>query len=229
MKIKLTSIYVDDQEKALRFYTEFANPAKTSYSWNRSLPSAQDAFVAGDVAMYLGFASEYTQIAQRNPNLRFGVAPLPQISQSGTRVTYGRLMGVAIARTTGNITGALAVAQQLSGTAAVGLISGALSLPPVRRDVAVDGAHRDGVAPGFVEVVDVVDGHRDQQQHDRDGDAAPDPLRSLRPLLLLGTSAPLGRGFLALALLAELATRQRHRGLDRCRDRRRLRRSRRRR
>ncbi len=125
-------------ESALRFYTEFANPTKTSYSWNRSLPSAQDAFVAGDVAMYLGFASEYTQIAQRNPNLRFGVAPMPQIDQNGARVTYARLNAVAIARTTGNITGALAIAQKLSAADAVGLISGALSLPPVRRDVAVD-------------------------------------------------------------------------------------------
>lgn len=126
-------------ESALRFYTEFANPSKTSYSWNRSLPQAQDAFVAGDAAMYFGFASEYAQLAQRNPNLRFSVALLPQIDQN-SRVTFGAITGLAISRTAANVQGALAVAQKLSGKTSVGLVSGALSLPPVRRDVPVDTA-----------------------------------------------------------------------------------------
>jgi multiple sugar transport system substrate-binding protein len=125
-------------ESGLRFYTDFANPSKTSYSWNRSLPLAEDAFVAGDAAMYLGFASEYTDIAARNPNLRFGVALLPQINQGGAQLTYGHMVGFAISRSARNIAGALAVAQTLSGKAAVGLVSGAMSLPPVRRDVTVD-------------------------------------------------------------------------------------------
>ncbi|HVV14878.1 MAG TPA: extracellular solute-binding protein [Candidatus Paceibacterota bacterium] len=127
-------------ESALRFYTEFANPSKTSYSWNRALPPAADAFVSGDVGVYFGFASEYTEISQRNPNLRFGVALLPQIDQGGSRVTYGDITGIAIARTAANVKGALTVAQILSGKTSVGIISGALSLPPVRRDVAVDTA-----------------------------------------------------------------------------------------
>ncbi|HVZ76181.1 MAG TPA: extracellular solute-binding protein [Candidatus Paceibacterota bacterium] len=125
-------------ESALRFYTEFANPTKTSYSWNRSLPSASDAFAAGDVAMYFGFASEYGSLAQANPNLRFGVAPLPQIAGNSSQVTFGRVVGLAIARSAKNVQGALAIAQKLSAKSAVGLIAGALSLPPVRRDVAVD-------------------------------------------------------------------------------------------
>jgi ABC-type glycerol-3-phosphate transport system substrate-binding protein len=127
-------------ESALRFYTEFANPTKTSYSWNRSLPMAQDAFVSGDVAMYFGFASEYSSIAQRNPNLRFAAALLPQISQGAGRVTYGSITGLAVARTSKNPQGALEVAEKLSGKDSIGLISGALSLPPVRRDVGVDTA-----------------------------------------------------------------------------------------
>lgn len=127
-------------ESALRFYTEFANPSKTSYSWNRGLPQADDAFVAGDVAMYFGFASEYARLAERNPNLRFGAALLPQIDKTSPRATFGRITGLAIPRSAANTEGALAVAQVLSGKSGVGLISGALSLPPVRRDVAVDTA-----------------------------------------------------------------------------------------
>ncbi|HVV39322.1 MAG TPA: extracellular solute-binding protein [Candidatus Paceibacterota bacterium] len=127
-------------ESALRFYTEFANPSKTSYSWNRSLPSAQDAFVAGDVGVYFGLASEYTAIAQRNPNLRFSVASVPQIDGNTSQVTTAHITGFAIPRSARNIQGALAVAEKFSAQNSIGLISGALSLPPVRRDVAVDTA-----------------------------------------------------------------------------------------
>lgn len=125
-------------ESALRFYTEFANPSKTSYSWNRSLPSAPDMFAAGDLGAYFGYASEYQGITERNPNLRFGVAVFPQIQGNSTRVTYGQLLGFAISRSAKNVQGALAIAERLSGKSSVALISGILSLPPVRRDVSVD-------------------------------------------------------------------------------------------
>lgn len=127
-------------ESALRFYTEFADPSKTSYSWNRSLPQAPDAFVAGDVAMYFGFASEYAGLAQRNPNLHFGTAQMPQRSKDSSRVTFGRIVGLSISRSAKNVSGALAIAEKLADTSSVGLIAGALSLPPVRRDVVVDTA-----------------------------------------------------------------------------------------
>ncbi len=137
-------------ESALRFYTEFANPTKSGYSWNRSLPSAPDMFVAGDLAVYFGFASEYNTLMKRNPNLRFGVAALPQIEGNSTRVAYGNIVGIAIARTASNVQGALAIAQKLSGKSAVALISGALSLPPVRRDVSVN-TNANAAAGVFVE------------------------------------------------------------------------------
>jgi multiple sugar transport system substrate-binding protein len=137
-------------ESALRFYTEFANPSKTSYAWNRSLPSAPDMFTAGDLGVYFGYASDYQGIVERNPNLRFGVAVFPQIQGNSTRVTYGRIIGVSISRTAKNVQGALAVAQRLAGKQSVALVSGALSLPPVRRDVAVDTSN-NAAAAAFVE------------------------------------------------------------------------------
>ncbi|MCR4325432.1 MAG: extracellular solute-binding protein, partial [Patescibacteria group bacterium] len=62
---------------ALRFYTEFADPSKDDYSWNRSLPDARQFFAAGDLALYVGYVSEREKIAQMNPNLSFGIAGLP--------------------------------------------------------------------------------------------------------------------------------------------------------
>jgi multiple sugar transport system substrate-binding protein len=125
-------------ESALRFYTEFADPSKTTYSWNGSLPASQLSFVAGNVGMYFGFASELPGLLSRNPNLNFSVSPLPQLQGSSAHLTFGELEGLAIARTAPNASGALTIAQKLTGQQAVSLLSQALGLPPVRRDVALD-------------------------------------------------------------------------------------------
>ncbi len=123
---------------ALQFYTEFANPVKTTYSWNRSLPKSQDAFVAGDLAIYFGFASDYSVLKERNPNLRLGVAQMPQIQGGGVTLTFGQMTGLAIPRTTGNPTGALLAAQKLTSQQSITSFIAASNLPPVRRDVKVD-------------------------------------------------------------------------------------------
>ncbi|MDB5225074.1 MAG: hypothetical protein JWL87_26 [Candidatus Adlerbacteria bacterium] len=123
---------------ALRFYTDFANPSKTTYSWNRSLPNSYNAFASGDVAVYFGFASEYRSIAERNPNLRFGVAVLPQLMGASSRITSGNIAGLSIARGAQNPAGALAVAQKLTSAAGIAAVSGQTTLPPVRRDVPID-------------------------------------------------------------------------------------------
>lgn len=123
---------------ALRFYTDFANPSKTTYSWNRSLQSSYSAFAAGDLAIYFGFASEYRPITERNPNLRFGVATLPQLQGASSKITSGTVQGLAIARGAANPSGALVIAQKLTSTAAIAAIAQQMGLPPVRRDVRVD-------------------------------------------------------------------------------------------
>jgi multiple sugar transport system substrate-binding protein len=125
-------------ESALRFYTEFADPGKTTYSWNNALPQSGTAFVDGSVGAYFGFASEYATIAARNPNLSFGVAVLPQLEGNTTHLTFGNITGVAISRTAANPNGALLVAEHLTGQAAVSALAQQIFLPPVRRDVVVD-------------------------------------------------------------------------------------------
>lgn len=123
---------------ALRFYTEFANPGKTSYSWNRALPNSTQAFVSGDLAVYFGYASELPVLAQENPNLHFSVAPLPQLSGASVRITYGNLTGLAISRTAHNPQGALVMAEKLASQQASAAAMQAFNLPPVRRDVGVN-------------------------------------------------------------------------------------------
>ena len=67
-------------EKALEFYTSFANPRASVYGWSRSLPDARDMFIADDLLFYPGFVSEYQEIVRANPNIVIRVAPLPQIA-----------------------------------------------------------------------------------------------------------------------------------------------------
>lgn len=120
-------------ESALAFYTQFANPARDDYSWNRSLPDAQDAFAAGDVALYVGFASERAVIARKNPNLSFAAAPMPQLSKDMNALTTARTYALATARTGARPTTAASVAYTLSGAAPSAALSAALGIPSALR------------------------------------------------------------------------------------------------
>lgn len=122
-------------EESLRFYTEFSNPLKTVYSWNKSKQSSLNSFIAGDLSIYFGFASEIPTIQRMNPNLNFDIANIPQIEGSSNRITYSRVYALAIPKTTKNFQGAFYVASQLANgplTAALPLSSG---MAPVRRDL----------------------------------------------------------------------------------------------
>lgn len=119
----------------MRFYTEFANPIKTIYSWNRSLEPSRDAFIAGDLAVYFGYLSETPQLSKLNPNLNMAIAPFPQTRGGNRRLTGGKMVGLAIPRTSRNIGGAFQVALAMTGPAAQGLMVNYFSTPPVRRDM----------------------------------------------------------------------------------------------
>jgi ABC-type glycerol-3-phosphate transport system substrate-binding protein len=122
-------------EAALDFYTQFSNPFKPFYSWNRSKLSAETNFISGDAAYYLGFASELRTLRAKNPTLNLGVALVPQSRVSERSITFGRLYGLAIVRSTRNYEGALMALSQLVFPESIKLISELQLLPPVRRDL----------------------------------------------------------------------------------------------
>lgn len=121
---------------AVRFYTDFSNPTRMVYSWNRSLPPAQSAFVAGDLAVYFGFINEAKVIEQLNPNLNFDVALMPQIRGTQRRTTYAHVYGLVIPTTARNSAGAYTVLNTLTAQTAQKAFSEAMGLPSVRRDLA---------------------------------------------------------------------------------------------
>ncbi len=169
---------------ALRFYTDFANPAKVTYSWNNSLPLSQDAFVAGDLAIYFGLASDYTTLASRNPNLHFSVAVLPQVQGNSSTMTFGRMTGLAIPRTAPNPSGAFTIVQKLTSQSEIAAMVQQTSLPPVRRDITVDTS---GNAASAVFVQSALIAHA---WDDVDPSATSDLFKSMVESVVSGASQP---------------------------------------
>lgn len=120
---------------ALDFYTNFSNPNKSVYSWNRSLANSLSAFANGDLAIYFGFASEYMKIKDKNPNLNFAVAVLPQIAGAKTYNTFGNIQGLAILKSSSNPAGAFTVLSTLVGAEAFSYWTNIFNLPSARRDI----------------------------------------------------------------------------------------------
>lgn len=120
---------------ALRFFTEFSNPIKSVYSWNRGLQNSRQEFLSGDLAIYFGFASELQDIRELNPNLNFDIAEFPQSRDSSKKLTYGNMTGLAISKQSLNKQGALLTANVLTSNIALNNLALATNLPPVRRDL----------------------------------------------------------------------------------------------
>lgn len=129
------------------FYGEFANPSSLYYSWNEAKPESFDAFVAGDLALYFGYASELPTILAKNPNLNFDVALVPQIKNVATQKTYVDLTGIAISKFSKNPITAFVVASEMTGKDFSETLAEEDVTPSVRRDLlktatTVDDAYR---------------------------------------------------------------------------------------
>jgi hypothetical protein len=124
---------ISPAESAISFYTQFADPAKTVYSWNGSLNDARQAFTAGDVALYFGFASEEPFLAAANPNLDFDMAAVPQPATSQARMTYGRAYAFAVPKASRNASGAISVARALTAADIATSAARSLSMAPAQR------------------------------------------------------------------------------------------------
>jgi multiple sugar transport system substrate-binding protein len=65
--------------EAIRFYTDFANPTKESYSWNNGLPNSLEMFISGNLALMFSYSYDLATIKAQAPKLNFSVAKFPQI------------------------------------------------------------------------------------------------------------------------------------------------------
>lgn len=138
----VTSVLVAQTDKpvlpaisALAFYTDFSNPASKYYSWNPSLQKAQNMFAAGDLAVYFGFASELSLLQQKNPNLNFDIAMIPQSKNNSDKITFGTVHSLALVKNSRNIPSAYTAITELTSANSVSIFANVLRLPPARRDL----------------------------------------------------------------------------------------------
>ncbi len=125
----------EKSRSVLTYYTEFANPVKASYTWNRSLINSREAFLSGDLAVYFGPGSELEYIRSRNPNLNFRVAPMPQENQSAKSV-HGKTYAVGALVTSKDVNSTITeLATFFTPTQTITALSTALDMAPARRDV----------------------------------------------------------------------------------------------
>ncbi len=64
-------------EDALTYFTIFNNIDRV---WDETLPSSTVAFATGKVAMFFGYSWDVFEIKNLNPNLDFGIVPVPQLA-----------------------------------------------------------------------------------------------------------------------------------------------------
>lgn len=88
-------------EAALRFYSQFANPASATYTWNDSLGSSYQQLADGKVAMIIAYPSALADIKELNPFADIRVAPVPQAT-GGTPRSYGEYPILAVSKQSAN-------------------------------------------------------------------------------------------------------------------------------
>lgn len=83
-------------EIAFQFYTDFANPAKTVYTWNPALDYSIDMFYQGRAAMMFNYSYHIPTIKSKAAKLNFAVAPMPQISGTTRPVNYANYWAMTV-------------------------------------------------------------------------------------------------------------------------------------
>lgn len=83
---------------ALRFYTEFANPSKITYTWNPQLHYSIDAFIEGQATMMFNYSHHIPTIKTRAGYLNFGISTMPQIKGREFDINYANYWAFTVSK-----------------------------------------------------------------------------------------------------------------------------------
>ncbi|MEK7662370.1 MAG: extracellular solute-binding protein [Patescibacteria group bacterium] len=129
------NVSVRPADSALRFFTEFSDAVKPTYSWNKSLSNSTDSFVAERLGLYFGYASEFLPMRSKNPHLNFDVVSMPQARGSATKTNFGMVYSIGVTRAAKNPEAAFFAATKISAPQFSGKLAENLFLAPARRDL----------------------------------------------------------------------------------------------
>lgn len=72
--------------EAINFYTSFARPGLSAYSWDKTLPNAFDMFSAGKLAYFFGYSYHADALRAKGVPFEWGITNFPQTEGSqGTK------------------------------------------------------------------------------------------------------------------------------------------------
>jgi ABC-type glycerol-3-phosphate transport system substrate-binding protein len=136
-----------DTISALRFFMDFSDPQKSNYTWSRAKGNSRDEFIAGNLATYFDFASAKQTLILKNPHLNFSVAALPLPRETKVELTFAKVYGLAVMKSSGNQqTAFTAVQRLLLDPTPAKEFAAAFGLPPVRRDMLSEHPSDEGLA-----------------------------------------------------------------------------------
>lgn len=83
---------------ALEFYTQFANPAKVTYTWNNRSNYSIDAFAGGQVAMIFSYSYLRETLASKGPFLNYAISAVPQIELLKNKVNFANYWAETVSK-----------------------------------------------------------------------------------------------------------------------------------
>jgi ABC-type glycerol-3-phosphate transport system substrate-binding protein len=92
--------YTNPGLDGLTFYTSFANPSSPNYNWNSRSDYSIDAFTNGRAAFLYSYSYTADTIRQKNPNLNFDVAQVPQPNLDNPSVNFANYWGEVVSKQT---------------------------------------------------------------------------------------------------------------------------------
>jgi multiple sugar transport system substrate-binding protein len=122
-------------ERALRYYTDFANPSRQVYTWNDQQHYSIDAFAEGKVAMMFNYSHHIKTLRSKSARFNFGVAPVPQISGSPVAVNFANYWAPTVSKQSKNSVAAWKFLIHLTSTKGAASYVGASRRPSARRDL----------------------------------------------------------------------------------------------
>jgi ABC-type glycerol-3-phosphate transport system substrate-binding protein len=120
---------------ALIFYTDFANPKKTIYTWNAGMNYSVDAFIQENSAMMLSYSYQDEIIKSKSPRLNYGISEMPQIDGTSKEINYANYWSEVVSSTSPNQEAAWNFLSYLGKKENIQTYSEITGRPASRRDV----------------------------------------------------------------------------------------------
>ena len=126
---------VEPAKDALDFYTSFADPTSQNYNWNARSDYSIDSFVNGRTAYLFGYSYTADTIKLKSPNLRYDVAPVPQLDLGEPTVNFANYWGEGVSKQSKNAKVAWDFVKFLTSKESLDMYYASHKVPASRKDL----------------------------------------------------------------------------------------------